>query len=234
MIESLHDPEEVRITSSGFLHLVGNAYRYKAHTISNDQQWNFDADIAGFLHNANNNEPTWKCRQNPNNTWVFHRNQCLQEAINGKSMCTECHRNRHNFFKLCRREVELRQRNSVGDVVQGRYDQMEYKSPTLVGTRIRKMGHQIHTLRNCNYKLNLVVQMLKADNVDVSNVDEETLFDPKDLTRCYEKMMSSDEIAGKEIMSFSSHNVSRLGKGSRPRVQPVVIATVASSYNLLA
>ena len=59
---------------------------------------------------------------------------------------------------------------------------MEFKSPTLVCARIRKMGHQIHILRNYNYKLKLAVQMLKADNVDVSNVEEETLFDPKEWT----------------------------------------------------
>ena len=75
----------------------------------------------------------------------------------------------------------------MGDVVQGRYDRMQFKSPTLVDTRIRKMGKQIHVLRNCNYKLNLVVQMLKADTVIVSNVDAEALFDTKELTCCYEK-----------------------------------------------
>ena len=79
---------------------------------------------------------------------------------------------------------------------------MEFKSPTLVCAWLCNMGHHIHTLHNHNYKLKLVVQMLKADDVDVSNVDGETLFDPKELKRCYEKMMSSGEITKKKIMSF--------------------------------
>ena len=64
------------------------------------------------------------------------------------------------------------------------------------------MEHEIHTLCNHNYKLNLVVHMLKTNSDAVPNVDGETLFESNDLKCCYKPLMSKGGIPKEEIMGY--------------------------------
>ena len=113
------DPAEVSIVTSGFYHLVGNAIRDKASVISNNHRWLHGRDVAGLLRCVNTNTVTWICYKASKNAYSFRRHNCTQRSFNMLTLCSNCIRKRSHFSALCRREMELCQRNAEREAIRG-------------------------------------------------------------------------------------------------------------------
>ena len=62
------------------------------------------------------------------------------------------------------------------------------------------------------YKLVGIKKMLEVNQVDPKNVDSKTLFDTKELKRCYNNLMKKDEVGDKEIMGYLFKECVEVGK----------------------
>ena len=82
---------------------------------------------------------------------------------------------------MCRAEVKFRENDNV---IKGRRDKMTFKSPSVVFPHIKELTKQIVILRAERWRLQERVKMYEDDKIDVE-LDGETLFDPKELKRCY-------------------------------------------------
>merc|ERR1719491_2494826 len=109
-------------------------------------------------------------------------------------------------------EVDLRERSVNGDVMRGRRDTMKLKSPTLVNQRLQALGDEISVLRHRTYKLHLKIKMLQADAVEAENIDDEALFDPDEIKKCYKKMTEQEEVHEKEVMEYLFQECTAVGK----------------------
>jgi hypothetical protein len=96
------DPAEVSVITSGFYHLVGNAIRDKASTISNNHRWLYGRDVARLVCCVNTNGITWRCYEASNNTYSFFRHNCTQRLTNMSTFCANCIHERSHFFVWCR------------------------------------------------------------------------------------------------------------------------------------
>lgn len=201
----------------GFNHLVGNAFREKGHHISNTGEWNYGDSTVGFLMDNNirtdGTNYSWKCKQADTNQWEFHRNNCDNSTSQHKQCCYNCWYNRHKFYDMCRGEVLLREQKEMGGkAMQGRRDQMKFKSPSIVLPRLEEMSEQIKVLQRRNYRLEEVVKMMKKNTMEITNINEELFFDPKEIKRLYEELKSKEEVTQREIFDYLFEECLAVGK----------------------
>lgn len=90
-----------------------------------------------------------------------------------------------------------------GDTIGGRRDYRKFKSPFIIVPRLETLGKQVEALGTKEFKIAPVAKMLQEDTVEVSNIDAEALFDPKELKACYEQFLRNDEVGEKEIVLVS-------------------------------
>jgi hypothetical protein len=101
---------------------------------------------------------------------------------------------------MCRKEVNLR--NEDGPVMQGRHDYIAMKSPSIIEDVLYSNSVQIKALQRENYKLKQVNEMLKRDQVEASNINEDELFDTVELKKLYDNLLSKEEVEDKEIFEY--------------------------------
>ena len=96
--------------------------------------------------------------------------------------------------------------------MHGRRDNMKFKSPSLVIPRIEEMGQQIKVLQRKNYRLKAIIKMMKKDQVEVSNIQADVVFDPKELNTLYNDLVSKNEVTESEIFDYLFEECMAVGK----------------------
>ena len=114
---------------------------------------------------------------------------------------------------MCRAEVKFRENDNV---IKGRRDKMTFKSPSVVFPHIEELTKQIVILRAERWRLQERVKMYEDDKIDVE-LDGETLFDPKELKRCYEEFTSRETITEDDIFHYLFTECLEVGKRIKKR-----------------
>ena len=114
---------------------------------------------------------------------------------------------------MCRAEVKFRENDNV---IKGRRDKMTFKSPSVVFPHIEELTKQIVILRAERWRLQERVKMYEDDKIDVE-LDGETLFDPKELKRCYKEFTSRETITEDDIFHYLFTECMEVGKRIKKR-----------------
>ena len=207
---------------AGFFKLASNALRFKkASRMSQNQgEWEYGAECFGFLLNMNGSNSSgysWECRQDGEGKYSFHRPECRRNFLLGdlttrdgrlstddNETCCKCWQHRHNFFRMCRGEVELcRQAQAGGNpLAGGRHDQNVYRSPTLVIPKIEGLSQRIEILSKRVQRRKTFHEWMKSTEQKMPNVDADYLFDPKELDRLWNQLLEKGEVSDDKIFEF--------------------------------
>ena len=83
-----------------------------------------------------------------------------------------------------------------------RLDHLKFKSPSIVMPRMQEMSKHIRALRNKNYRLEAVINMMKNDQVHVSNMNAEVMFDGDEIKRLYQQLLDKGKVTQNEVFEY--------------------------------